>query len=84
MLGMRKATKDASVSGRRAEGPRHHHVPHEPQKPAQQVMAILPSARTTALRSPHLDIPRPCGMMQRGFDIDWHHEGLIWRTRSRQ
>jgi hypothetical protein len=40
-------------------------------------LAIPPSARTTC---PSLALilifPGPCGMMQRGFDIDWHYEEL--------
>jgi hypothetical protein len=78
MLGMRKATKNASVSGPAPKALATTMSRTNPRSRLSRVaLAIPPSARTTC---PSLALilifPGPCGMMQRGSDIDWHHEEL--------
>src|SRR5262245_66358386 len=78
MLGIRKATKNASVMGPAPKARATTMSRTNPRSRLSRVaLAMPPSARTTCPSLPlTLKFPGPCGMMQRGFDIEPNDEEL--------
>src|SRR5437660_11619389 len=78
MLGIRKATKNASVIGPAPNARATTMSRTNPSRRLSKVaLAIPPSARTTCPSlALTLKFPGPCGMMQRGIDIDSIDEEL--------
>src|SRR6266849_1994994 len=78
MLGMRKATKKASVMGPAPNALATTMSRTNPRRRLSRVaLAIPPSARTTCPSlALILKFLGPCGMMQRGLDIDSNDEEL--------
>ena len=78
MLGMRKATKNASVIGPAPNALATTMSRTNPRSRLSRVaLAMPPSARTTCPSLPlTLKFPWPSGMMQPGFDIDSNDEEL--------
>jgi hypothetical protein len=75
---MRKATKNASVIGPAPKARATTMSRTNPRSRLSRVaLAMPPSARTTCPSlALTLKFPGPCGMMQRGFDIDPNDEEL--------